>query len=208
MPVLRRGLCRRVRVLRRGHGLLVGLTGTGRSTLARVAAFCAGAATEHFSGGAVEARQQLKTVLLDVGTSSADKQAMWLLTETSVAGADEALLEDVNSLVNTGNVNPAAFWVVFKMFTSGINSVLTDRKTSAATAPTAEAGATATATSTTKRWWWFHANAFHTCALGQVTERCIYYHRSACPFIRRSHVARRCWMKCEFQNSISCRDRE
>ena len=152
-----RSVVRLHRVLRRGHGLLVGLTGTGRSTLARVAAFCAGATTEsegrghetaasevqfsraeslsgsflvpqlyrrqfsapsiyhgascctpigrHFgSVGLVEARQQLKTVLLDVGTSSSEKQAMWLLTETSVA--DEAILEDVNSLVNTGNVTP------------------------------------------------------------------------------------------------------
>ena len=99
-------LSRLTRVLRqpRGNALLVGVGGSGRQSLVRMAAFMADqkcfqiAVTRGY--GMVEFRDDLKKALLDAGCD--DKPMVFLMNDTQIA--KEQFLEDINNVLNTGEV--------------------------------------------------------------------------------------------------------
>ena len=87
-----------------GNALLVGMGGSGRQSLCRLAA-----AISNFhvfqpeiskSYGMTEWREDLKTLLKSAGAQG--KQMVFLLTDTQIK--EESFLEDVDSLLNTGEV--------------------------------------------------------------------------------------------------------
>eukprot|EP00667_Euglena_gracilis_P000017 EG_transcript_17 len=99
-------LSRICRVLRqpRGNALLVGVGGSGRQSLVRMAAFMAEqrclqiAVTRGY--GVAEFREDLKKALLDAGCI--DRPLVFLLNDTQIA--KEQFLEDINNVLNTGEV--------------------------------------------------------------------------------------------------------
>ncbi|KAL7709827.1 dynein heavy chain cytosolic putative [Lotmaria passim] len=99
-------VARLCRVLRqpRGHALVVGMGGTGRQSLCKLAAFICSlpvhevAITRTFS--MTEFHDSLKAVLLD--SACHDKPVLFFLSDTQLV--KEEMLEDINNLLNTGEV--------------------------------------------------------------------------------------------------------
>ncbi|KAH9582136.1 Dynein heavy chain [Trypanosoma melophagium] len=99
-------ICRIARVIRKpnGHVLLLGVGGSGRQSLSRVAAFL-----NEFEVFQVEIskgysmntwREDIKTALRRVAFHN--KQVLFLFTDTQIV--NESMLEDVNNLLNSGEV--------------------------------------------------------------------------------------------------------
>ena len=96
-------ICRALR-LPQGHVLLIGLAGTGKQSLAQLAAFVCGIDMKqialHKNYGVNDFRDDLRDTLLQVGCER--KTTAFLLTEPQLI--KEQFLEDINSLLNTGEV--------------------------------------------------------------------------------------------------------
>jgi len=99
-------LTRIARILRqpRGNALLIGVGGSGRQSLTRLAAFIAGfkcVSVEMTRGfGEADWKDQLKRLLETAGCEN--KPVVFLLSDSSIV--KESFLEDVNSLLNAGEV--------------------------------------------------------------------------------------------------------
>ena len=87
-----------------GHALLVGIGGSGRHSAAKLAAFISDyelSQVELTRGyGPADWRDGLKAVMLRTGVEG--RQLVFLMSDGQVK--DEAMLEDINMLLNTGDV--------------------------------------------------------------------------------------------------------
>ncbi|KAL7706715.1 dynein heavy chain cytosolic putative [Lotmaria passim] len=101
-----RHVCRIARVIRKanGHALLLGVGGSGRQSLSRLAAHLNDYElfqVEVAKGYTINAwREDLKKVLQNVAFH--DKHVLFLFTDTQIV--HEGMLEDVNNLLNSGEV--------------------------------------------------------------------------------------------------------
>ena len=99
-------LTRIARILRqpRGNALLIGVGGSGRQSLTRLASFIAGykcVSVEMTRGfGEADWKEQLKRILETAGCEN--KPVTFLLTDSQIAR--ESFLEDINGLLNAGEV--------------------------------------------------------------------------------------------------------
>lgn len=98
----------RILLIKGGHGLLVGMGGSGRQSLTKLASHIAGTSLIQFeisSGyGRVEWKEDLRNMLMKCGTSSdaEDGATTFLLTDTQII--DDLFIADVNSLLSSGEV--------------------------------------------------------------------------------------------------------
>ncbi|CAG0885871.1 unnamed protein product [Darwinula stevensoni] len=94
------------RVLRQdsGHALLIGMGGSGRASCSRLAVFMAGYELCQLemsrSYGLEQWRDDLKRILMKAGGEG--KPTAFLFTDTQIK--DEAFIEDINMLLNTGDI--------------------------------------------------------------------------------------------------------
>ncbi len=99
-------ICRISRIIRleKGNALLLGVGGSGRQSLARMASFCA--AYETFQIEVIKGykfpswREDVKTCLLRAGIDK--RSTTFLFVDTQII--DESQLEDINSILNSGDV--------------------------------------------------------------------------------------------------------
>ncbi|GET87136.1 dynein heavy chain, putative [Leishmania tarentolae] len=88
----------------RGHALLVGVGGSGRSSLCRLAAFMMNMdlQTVHIARnyGIEEFRDEVRKVLLDSGARG--KEVVFVISDSQLVHSE--MLEDINNLLNTGEV--------------------------------------------------------------------------------------------------------
>jgi len=99
-------VCRIARVLRQplGNVLLLGVGGSGRQSLTKLASFIADAFPFHVEitegYGMPEWREDIKRALLKAGIE--DHQVAFLFVDTQII--NEQMLEDINSILNSGDV--------------------------------------------------------------------------------------------------------
>ncbi|CAM9196185.1 unnamed protein product, partial [Phaeothamnion confervicola] len=99
-------VCRISRILRqpRGNAMLVGVGGSGKQSLTRIAAFVAGfdcVQIEIRRGyGLEEFREDLRGLMRQAGVGG--KDTVFLCTDTQIIA--EAMLEDINNILNSGEV--------------------------------------------------------------------------------------------------------
>ncbi|XP_037363374.1 dynein axonemal heavy chain 3 isoform X2 [Talpa occidentalis] len=88
----------------KGHLLLVGIGGSGRQSASKLSTFMNSyelyqiKITKSYSGN--EWREDLKTIMLQVGVNT--KRTVFLFTDNQIK--DESFVEDINMLLNTGDV--------------------------------------------------------------------------------------------------------
>ena len=98
----------RILLIPGGHGLLVGMGGSGRQSLTKLSAHIAGTCLVQFeisSGyGRTEWKEDLRTMLTKCGTApeAEDGSTTFLLTDTQII--DDLFIADVNSLLSSGEV--------------------------------------------------------------------------------------------------------
>jgi dynein heavy chain len=94
----------RVLVQPGGHMLMVGLGGSGRQSLCRLAGFISGVTTFQIeiskSYTVVEWKEDLKKTLRSAGAE--DKPTVFLFSDTQIK--DEVFVEDINNILNSGEV--------------------------------------------------------------------------------------------------------
>ena len=94
------------RVLRMpgGNALLVGVGGSGRQSVSRLAAYMSGCTVKQIeiskNYGNTEWREDLKIVLREAGTS--DSPLVFLFSDTQIKR--ETMVEDINNMLNSGEV--------------------------------------------------------------------------------------------------------
>ncbi|RHZ29129.1 hypothetical protein DYB31_003743 [Aphanomyces astaci] len=99
-------LLRLTRILRqpRGNAMLIGVGGSGKQSLARLAAFTQDAACHQIEitrgYGTVEFHEDLKTLMLKAGVQG--QPTVFLFTDSQIV--DESFLEDINNVLNSGEV--------------------------------------------------------------------------------------------------------
>ncbi|ETV90921.1 hypothetical protein H310_14407 [Aphanomyces invadans] len=99
-------LLRLTRVLRqpRGNAMLIGVGGSGKQSLARLAAFAQDAACHQIEitrgYSAVDFHEDLKTLLVKAGVHGVP--TVFLFTDSQIV--DESFLEDINNILNSGEV--------------------------------------------------------------------------------------------------------
>ena len=99
-------ICKIQRVLKqeRGHALLVGVGGSGRHSLARLASFIAGCASFEIevtkSYRITEFREDIKKMNSQVGAMG--KPTTFIFSDTQIT--QEAFLEDLNSILASGEI--------------------------------------------------------------------------------------------------------
>merc|ERR1740138_664037 len=100
-------LARAARVVRqpRGNALLVGVSGVGRKSIARMAAHMAEYACSSIeitrNYGTNEFREDIKGMMMEIIKNSG-KGLMFLFSDTQIV--KESFLEDINNVLNTGEV--------------------------------------------------------------------------------------------------------
>ncbi|CBH18135.1 dynein heavy chain, putative [Trypanosoma brucei gambiense DAL972] len=103
-------LVRIIRILRqpRGNALLVGVGGSGKRSLTRLAAYIAGRQTVEISVGKGYSMNEFHEFLLELYTTTGVncKPTVFLLSDNQIV--HEGMLEDVNSMLNSGEV-PSLF---------------------------------------------------------------------------------------------------
>jgi dynein heavy chain len=98
----------RILLMKGGHGLLVGMGGSGRQSLTKLASHIARTQLVQFeisSGyGRLEWKEDLRQMLMKCGTTSEDDDGTttFLLTDTQII--DDLFIADVNSLLSSGEV--------------------------------------------------------------------------------------------------------
>lgn len=99
-------ICRIVRIIRQpmGNALLLGVGGSGRQSLAKMAIFISNhvlAKIEVVKNYSISLwREDLKKILMATGLQN--KQTTFLFTDTQII--DEQMVEDLNSILNSGDV--------------------------------------------------------------------------------------------------------
>jgi dynein heavy chain len=87
-----------------GNALLVGVGGSGRQSVSRLAAYISGCTVKQIeiskNYGNVEWREDLKVVLREAGTS--DSPMVFLFSDTQIKR--ESMVEDINNMLNSGEV--------------------------------------------------------------------------------------------------------
>nr|CCC95695.1 unnamed protein product [Trypanosoma congolense IL3000] len=105
-------LARIIRILRqpRGNALLVGVGGSGKRSLTRLAAYIAGRQTVEISVGKGYSMNEFHEFLLELYTATgvSCKPTVFLLSDGQIV--HEGMLEDINSMLNSGEV-PSLFTV-------------------------------------------------------------------------------------------------